>query len=152
MLGINNCMNKFEKRFFTLLDEANLDDLERDAFVDTLDDETSLEDFDIDTDISETGGDNAAVEAARAHAEHAAEMKTQLEGWVSEMDNFLKRLNGEQNSIQATLAAAEPDTIFDRMKVSEQRKITRVATELAGLTESFRGYISQTDNPAFRHV
>lgn len=144
-------MNKFEKRFFTLLDEATLDDLEKDAFEDTLDAETNSDEFDVDVEVSETD-DSAAVDAARAHAEYAAQMKSELEGWVTEMDGWLTRLNGETNSIQSTLASAEPDTIFERMKQSEQRKITRVATELASLTESFRGYVAQTDNPAFRHV
>ena len=47
-------MNKFEKRFFTLLDEATLDDLEKDAFEDTLDDETNSDEFDVDVEVSET--------------------------------------------------------------------------------------------------
>jgi len=145
-------MNKFEKNFLTLLSEADLEDLEKDAFEDTLDDDTSSADFDIDIDASDDGSDNAAANVARAHAQHAAQMKNQLTGWVSEMDSFLSKLNGESNSIQSVLANAEADTIFDRMKQSEQRKITRVATELASLTESFRGYLSQTDNPSFRHV
>lgn len=145
-------MNKFEKNFLTLLSEADLEDLEKDAFEDTLDDDTSSADFDIDIDASDDGNDNAAANAARAHAQLAAQMKDQLTGWVSEMDSFLSKLNGESNSIQSALANAEPDTIFDRMKQSEQRKITRVATELASLTESFRGYLSQTDNPSFRYV
>lgn len=145
-------MNKFEKNFLTLLGEADLEDLEKDAFEDTLDDDTSSADFDIDIDASGDGNDNAAANAARAHAQHAAQMKDQLTGWVSEMDSFLSKLNGESNSIQSALANAEADTIFDRMKQSEQRKITRVATELASLTESFRGYLSQTDNPSFRYV
>jgi hypothetical protein len=38
------------------------------------------------------------------------------------------------------------------MKQSEQRKIARVATELASLAESFRGYLAQTDNPQFKYV
>ena len=68
------------------------------------------------------------------------------------MDKFLHYLNGEDNSIQSALSQAEADTIFDRMKQSEQRKIARVATELASLAESFRGYLAQTDNPTFKHV
>ena len=68
------------------------------------------------------------------------------------MDTFLSFLNGESNSIQTALAQSESDTIFDRMKQSEQRKIARVATELASLAESFRGYLAQTENPSFRHV
>ena len=38
------------------------------------------------------------------------------------------------------------------MKASEQRKIARVATELAALNESFKGYIAQTGNAQFKYV
>ena len=145
-------MNKFEKNFLTLLSEADLEDLEKDAFADTLDDDTNSDDFDIDVESPDKGIDNTAMKVSQAHAQHAAEMKTELTGWVSEMDSFLSKLNGESNSIQSALANAEADTLFDRMKQSEQRKITCVATELASLTESFRGYLSQTNNPSFRHV
>ena len=80
-------------------------------------------------------------------------MRTQLEGWVGEIEQFLEYLNGSTpDSIQTLLANAEPDTIFDRMKASEQRKIARVATELAALNESFKGYIAQTGNAQFKYV
>ena len=38
------------------------------------------------------------------------------------------------------------------MKASEQRKLARVATELAGVTESFKGYLAQTGNSQFKYV
>jgi hypothetical protein len=38
------------------------------------------------------------------------------------------------------------------MKTSEQRKIARVATEIAALTESFKGYLAQTNNAQFKYV
>ena len=80
-------------------------------------------------------------------------MVTELQSWVEQCDTFVKFLNGTGgDSIQSRLSKAEPDTIFDRMKQSEQRKIARVATELAALTESLRGYISQSENPAFKYV
>ena len=79
-------------------------------------------------------------------------MTTQIKGWVTEMEEFLQHLNGTENSIQTALAAAEPDTILDRMKTSEQRKIARVATEIAALAESFKGYLSQTNNAQFKYV
>ena len=123
-------MTKFEKRFFKTLKEA------------TEDEKAFAAELDVDT----------AVQAAKAQSEHAAKMRTELTGWVSEMDKFLHYLNGEDNSIQSALGQAEADTIFDRMKQSEQRKIARVATELAALAESFRGYLAQTDNPTFKHV
>ena len=151
MLGINNIMTKFENRFFKMLSEADEFDVDREAMEASLDDDTEASDFDAQVpDPAEA--DDAAMRAARATSEVAAQMRQELEGWVSEMDAFLHKLNGQDNSIQSVLASAEADTIFDRMKQSEQRKITRVATELASLTESFRGYLAQTDNPQFRGV
>jgi len=80
-------------------------------------------------------------------------MRSTLEGWVGEIEVFLEYLNGSTpDSIQTVLASAEADTIFDRMKASEQRKIARVATELAALNESFKGYLAQTGNAQFKYV
>ena len=144
-------MTKFENRFFKVLQEADEFDVDREAMEASLDDGTDAAEFDAQTpDPAEA--DDAVMRAARATSEVAEQMRQDLEGWVSEMDAFLHKLNGQDNSIQSVLASAEADTIFDRMKQSEQRKITRVATELASLTESFRGYLAQTDNPQFRGV
>lgn len=145
-------MTKFEKRFMNLL--INEADEEKQAFEASLDDDVSADEYDVNMEQDPASSDvnDAARQAAASHAELAAQMKAQLEGWVQELDTFLHRLNGETESIQSVLANAEPDTIFDRMKQSEQRKIARVATELAALAESFRGYISQAGNPQFKHV
>lgn len=151
MQSINNIMTKFENRFFKVLSEADEVDPEVAAFEAELDDGTDAAEF--DAQVPDVGDvDDTAMAAAQASNEHQAQMTRQLEEWVSEMDMFLDKLNGQSGSIQSTLAGAEADTIFDRMKQSEQRKITRVATELASLAESFRGYLSQTSNPQFKHV
>lgn len=151
MPSINNIMTKFENRFFKVLSEADEDLTDAEAFEDALDAETDPGEFDAETpDIADA--DDAAMRAAQASSDLALQMKQELEGWVTEMDAFLQKLNGQEGSIQSVLANAEADTIFDRMKQSEQRKITRVATELASLAESFRGYLAQSDNPQFKHV
>ena len=151
MPSINNIMTKFENRFFKVLSEADEDLTDAEAFEDALDADTDPAEFDAETpDIADA--DDAAMRAAQASSDLALQMKQELEGWVSEMDSFLQKLNGQEGSIQSVLANAEADTIFDRMKQSEQRKITRVATELASLAESFRGYLAQSDNPQFKHV
>ena len=151
MPSINNIMTKFENRFFKVLSEADEDLTDAEAFEDALDADTDPAEFDAETpDPADT--DDAAMRAAQASSDLALQMKQELEGWVTEMDTFLQKLNGQEGSIQSVLANAEADTIFDRMKQSEQRKITRVATELASLAESFRGYLAQSDNPQFKHV
>ena len=145
-------MTKFERRFFKSLHEQ-VDD-EREAFEAELDDNTNPEEFDVDIDIDDTVVDeDPNVKAAKAVNDRNEAMKEELRGWIGKMEEFLDYLNGEEaNSIQQKLANAEPDTIFDRMKASEQRKLARVATELAGVTESFKGYLAQTSNPSFKHV
>jgi hypothetical protein len=143
-------MTKFENRFFKTLKEATEEERAFDA---ELDKDTDAEDFDTDLEVDEvTAGEDPVVQAAKAQSAAAEQMRSELTSWITEMDTFLSFLNGESNSIQTALAQSESDTIFDRMKQSEQRKIARVATELASLAESFRGYLAQTENPSFRHV
>ena len=144
-------MTKFERRFFKSLNEQTE---ERVAFEAELDDDTNAGEFDVDVDVDETVvEDDPNVKAAVAVGERNAAMRGKLEGWVGEIETFLEYLNGSvPDSIQTILATAEPDTIFDRMKASEQRKIARVATELAALNESFKGYIAQTGNAQFKYV
>jgi uncharacterized damage-inducible protein DinB len=153
MQRINIFMAKFEKRFYTTLHEAREE--EKIAFETQLDKDTDVEDFDVDvTEVDETIiDDDPNVKAARAVGERNEVMRAKLEGWVGEIEQFLEYLNGSsEDSIQMLLANSEPDTIFDQMKSSEQRKIARVATELAALNESFKGYLAQTGNAQFKYV
>jgi len=144
-------MTKFERRFFKSLNEQTE---ERVAFEAELDDDTEAGEFDVDVEVDETVvEDDPNVKAALAVSERNEAMRAKLEGWIGEIETFLEYLNGSSpDSIQTLLANSEPDTIFDRMKASEQRKIARVATELAALNESFKGYIAQTGNAQFKYV
>ena len=145
-------MHKFERRFLKSLNEQTEE--ERVAFEAELDDDTNAEDFDVNVEVDETAvEEDPNVKAAQAVSERNAAMRSTLEGWVGEIETFLEYLNGSSpESIQTLLANAEPDTIVDRMKASEQRKIARVATELAALNESFKGYLAQTGNAQFKYV
>ena len=145
-------MTKFERRFFKSLNEQAEE--ERAAFEAELDDNTEAGDFDVDVEVDEVAvEEDPNVKAAVAVSERNAAMRSTLEGWIGEIETFLEYLNGSSpDSIQTLLANAEPDTIFDRMKASEQRKIARVATELAALNESFKGYVAQTGNAQFKYV
>ena len=147
-------MTKFERRFFKKLNNINEDVEEREAFEAELDDNTDAGDFDVDLEVDQTSvEEDPSVKAAQAVNERNESMKQELRGWIGKMEEFLDYLNGEEsNSIQQQLANAEPDTIFDGMKASEQRKLARVATELAGVTESFKGYLAQTGNSQFKYV
>jgi hypothetical protein len=78
---------------------------------------------------------------------------TELQGWIDRVDEFLKFLNSEDpSSIQSRLAAAEPDTVMDKMKQSQQTKISRVASDLASLHQNLLGFMSQTTNARFKYV
>jgi hypothetical protein len=145
-------MTKFERRFFKSLNEQTEE--EKVAFEAELDDDTDAGEFDVNVDVDETVvEDDPNVKAALAVSERNEVMRSTLEGWVGEIEVFLEYLNGSTpDSIQTILATAEADTIFDRMKASEQRKIARVATELAALNESFKGYLAQTGNAQFKYV
>lgn len=140
-------MTKFEKRFFYVLHEQDED---REAMLSTLDQGTNPDDFDVQSSSSEVDPANNAV--SQAISDRNNQMVEQIKSWVADMDKFLENLNGTENSIQTALANAEPDTILDRMKTSEQRKIARVATEIAALAESFKGYLAQTGNAQFKYV
>ena len=147
-------MTKFERRFLNRLSSINEDIEDREAFEAELEDNTDAQDFDIDLEVDETAvEEDPNVKAAQAVNERNESMKEELRSWIGKMEEFLDYLNGEEaDSIQQKLANAEPDTIFDRMKASEQRKLARVATELAGVTESFKGYLAQTGNSQFKYV
>ena len=62
-------------------------------------------------------------------------------------------LNGTSpESMQMKLKRAVPDTIFDKMRTAEAKKIARVAKEISALAETFKGYAATADNPAYRFV
>lgn len=143
--------NAYHKRFSKILIEG-LDDIDPDlearAMQGTLDDETDPSQFDVAQDAQDI---NASVE--QAISEREAQMVQKIGGWISQMEQFRDFLNGpEGDSIQKNLADAEPETILDKMRNAEQRKIARVATELAALIESFKGYIAQSGNANLKYV
>jgi hypothetical protein len=148
-------MTKFEQKFFKVLAEDVED--EKEAFDLALDDDTSAEDFDIDVEADPDATDmveqDPAVAAAEAQGLANAAMVETLQGWITAGDEFLKKLNdaGDPNSIAYALGNAEPETLFDKM-ASEQRRVSKVATDLAALNETMRGYLAQSQNPALKGV
>ena len=138
-------MNDFGKRFFKVLREQ--DDMDREAMEASLDQGTDPTAF--DTSPAPAGD---ATDVAVAMAKQNAAMVNELKGWIDSIETFLEKLNGTQDSIQTVLAQADADTLFDKMKQSEQRKIARVATELAALNESFKGFLATSTNASLRGV
>ena len=138
-------MNDFGKRFFKVLREQ--DDMDREAMEASLDQGTDPAAFDT---AAPPNADASAV--ANAMAKQNAAMVSELKGWIDSIEIFLEKLNGTESSIQTVLAQADSDTLFDKMKQSEQRKIARVATELAALNESFKGFLATSTNASLRGV
>jgi hypothetical protein len=141
-------MTKFENRFFKVLKEQDED---RAAMLASLDKDTNPSEFDVDVKAQVDSNDPNAA-AAKAISERETAMTNQVREWIANMEEFLEALNGTENSIQTSLANAEPDTLLDKMKQSEQRKIARVATEIAALAESFKGFLAQSNNVSLKYV
>ena len=139
----------------TFLREADdTRDLERQAMENSLDDGTNPEDFDVDmTPNVNSEVDQISKRAADAMSQKNQQMIDELQSWISKTEEFLAFLNSEDpNSIQSRLAAAEPDTVMDKMKQSQQTKISRVAADLAMLHQNFLGFMSQTSNSRYKYV
>lgn len=152
-------MNQFKQAFSVLLEQdlkkASMTDEE--AMKTTLDDNSSPEDFDIDLDVKETVT-NPNDKALRASQDlmnvvsgQNAQMITTLENWITQIDNFVDFLNGNnENSIQTSLANCIPDTIFDKIRIAEAKKISRSAVDLAALAETFRSYKISANDPKYK--
>lgn len=144
-------INLYAARFKKILLEADEDmSLERDAMEASLDDGTDPTQFDpsVDTDMDATQSELADILSKRNQ-----QIVGELQTWIDSIDQFLKVLNSEEpNSIQSRLANAEPDTVFDKMKQSQQTKISRVASDLAALHQGFLGFMAQTKNAKYKYV
>ena len=148
-------MKNFGKRFNKVLKE-NTD--EQEAFEDALEADTSPEEFDVEVEAdpeaaAEIAETDPSVKAAEAQGEiNAAQVET-LTGWIAAGDEFLKQLNDSSNpsSIAHAIGNAEPDTLFDKMS-GEQRRVSKVATDLAALNETFRGYLAQSGDSNLKGV
>lgn len=141
--------NLYAKRFKMMLEADEDLSLERDAMEASLDDNTDPAEFDANIDDME----QAQSEIADALSKRNQQIVNELQGWIDNIDSFLKILNSEDaTSMQSRLANAEPDTIFDKMKQSQQTKISRVASDLASLHQAFLGFMAQTKNPKYKYV
>ena len=148
-------MKNFRNRFAKVLKE-NLD--EKEAFEAALDDDTSAEEFDVEVDAdpeatADIVDEDPHVKAAAAQGEINARMVSTLQGWIADGDAFLAKLNDASNpeSIAYALGNAEPDSLFDKM-AAEQRRVSKVATDLAALNETMRGYLAQSGDASLRGV
>ena len=131
--------NRF-KKFLSEQDEQDIEMTDQEAMASTLDPETSPEDFDVQAPASGEGAIGA----------QSKQMYEELSGWIEEMDRFSAYLNGTSDSIQTSLNAAEPDTIFDSISNAETKKIARVAMEISSLSEILKGYLAGANDPKYK--
>lgn len=70
-----------------------------------------------------------------------------LSGWVNKLDEFLKFVNdpATDGSIRSVIDNSIEGSVFQKIKTSENRRITRVATEVAAFTEAIKSYIGSSD-------
>ena len=141
--------NLYAKRFKMVLEADEDYAAERDAMEASLGDDVSPSEFDTDIDDMEQTQSDIADALSRRNQQIVGE----LQSWIDSIDGFLKVLNSEDStSMQSRLANAEPDTIFDKMKQSQQTKISRTASDLASLHQAFLGFMAQTRNPKYKYV
>lgn len=132
-------MSVFQKRFIKVVeavnDEVNTD---REAMASGLDAGTAPEDYDVQApqlstkDVLKQSYDMQAAE---------------LQQWITQIDDFVQYINGDTDvSIQSKLHNATCDTMFEKIASSESKKISRVASELSALVQSFKGYLISNKN------
>lgn len=70
-----------------------------------------------------------------------------LSGWVDKLETFLRFVNdpSENGSIRSVIDGSIEGSVFQKIKTSENRRITRVATEVAGFCEAIKSYIGSSD-------
>jgi len=116
-----------------------------DAMKQTLDKGTNPDDFNVD------------AQAAANHMEATSKMQNQmvgsLTGWIAELEKVAEFLNGTgPDSVQSKLKNCVPDTLFDKIRVAETKKIARVSMEVTGLNEMLKGYLASSQDPKYRGV
>ena len=148
-------MNSYARRFKTILeqDEQMLDRApvespemtdDQMAMQSTLDDGSEVSDFDIQN-VNQLQQD--------LQNQKATQMVSVLKQWIDRISEFKEFLNGtDENSINSTLAKAVPDTLFDKIKTSEAKRIARVAADLSSFEEILKGHMANSNNPNLKYV
>jgi septation ring formation regulator EzrA len=140
--------DKFRAKFLKIINEDLDFTKDQDALESSLDDGTDPLDFDVDM---EPSGEFDEVGDA-INRRNQQEVQT-LDSWIDQIDQFLHTLNSDApDSMQSKLANATPDTILDKVKQSQQTKISRVASDLASLHQGLLGFKAMSGSPSLRGV
>ena len=143
--------NLFQKAFVNVLHEApediaqNPDTTDADAMASTLDKGTDPTEFNVDA--------NAAADHMQATSKMQANMVASLQSWIGKLEEMANYLNGTgPESVQSKLKNCVPDTLFDKIRVAETKKIARVSMELTSLNEMLKGYLASASDPKYKGV
>jgi hypothetical protein len=126
--------NKFEE---VLKEDLNFDPSAEDAaFQDSLDDNTSSEDFNTPGMPPGTGAIDKAVEGVE-----------EVKRWISVIDKFVTYVNGDQDtSVVKKLASLDQDDTAWAGVVSDAKTIINIAGKLAEYKQKLQGRISTIDH------
>jgi len=139
-------MSSFTKKFFTLLEQDGQEQTP------TPDEVAMASTLDAETDPASLGADINS-QAATAVAQQQQQMIGTVQSWIVKLDEFVKYLNSPTGeSIQNTLKDAIPDTILDKIRTTETKKIARSAMDLAALSQIFQGYLATARDPKYKGV
>ena len=153
-----NIQDKFKKDFVAILEADLKEDIsDKEAMAQTLDKGSTPEDFDANTNDMQMDDQDQALQASQDLMNVVNNqnqlMVNKLKDWIVRVQDFVSFLNDtEGDSIQNSLTKALPDTLFDKIKTAESKKIARTAVDLASLAETLKGYIVQSNNPKNRFV
>jgi len=140
-------MSAYENRFKRLLiekDEELTDD--QSAMAQTLDQGTQVSDFDT------PNAPQVGAQLAPTMTAIQKQMHEELKQWTMKINDFINFINSpDASSIQSKLNAAEAQTLYDKIKNAETKKIARVAGELATLNQQLMGYLATSNDPKYKY-
>jgi hypothetical protein len=136
-------MGIYEKYFKTLLEQ---DEPTATPISATPENEASAMAAELDSGTPPEAFNSDAGQVEVIRKESLAKQKKILADWVAEVERFVEYINGvNTTSVQAQLHNAGCDSLFEKIASSEHRRISRIAVELSGLSEAFKGYLISGD-------
>lgn len=97
-----------------------------------------------DVDAIDPANYNREEQKLQAHLKKRAEENNELlSQWVTTIDDFTSFVNdpNREDSIKNIIERAMPGSVLEKIKKSEARRLTRVSTEAAALSQALKSYI-----------
>ena len=129
------------------LNEADLaDEMQGDLGAQEIDTTQAEFESKLADDVDSIDPDNYNREEQRLQAhlkKRAQENNELLSQWVSTIDDFTSFVNdpNRDDSIKNIIERAMPGSVLEKIKKSEARRLTRVSTEAAALSQALKSYI-----------